>query len=328
MLDVDCKRPVAAGQQSPEPGFGELLSSVYDRGADWDRHKAQAQAPALVEALQAVLGYRYAGEVVRCSTVLALRRDKATGELGVRPFESCRRRWCPVCAWRKSLRQWAHLAERLPSLIEQHGPVRWVLLTLTVRNCAVDDLPATIDVMTEGWRRLTAPRIALGRLWPASAWIRALEITFPRPGEAHPHFHALLAVKPSYFTHAYVPQAEWVRRWRQACKLDYDPVVDVRRVKPLSPAVAQACGEAFAEAMGGLREVSKYVTKPADLGERAGDAVQGLAALKNRRFIDSGGWLRGVLKDEPPDEQLDLPEVEDVATFWWRAAEAKYRRKV
>lgn len=322
MLEVHCKRPVLGDQESREPGFGETLAAVYDRGADWDRHKAAAQNPVLVRALQSVLGYRYSGEVVRCSTVLTLQR-KATGELGVRPFESCRRRWCPVCSWRRSLKTWAQLTERLPGLLEQNGPVRWLLLTLTVRNCSIDELPATLDAMTGGWRRLIN-----ARGWPATAWVRGLEITFPRSGEAHPHFHALLAVKPSYFTHGYVPQAEWVRRWKHACRLDYDPVVDVRRVKPLSPAVAEACGDAFAEAMGGLREVSKYVTKPADLGERADDAVRGLAALKNRRFIDSGGWLRGVLKDDGPDEQLNLPEVEDVATFWWRAAEAKYRRKV
>ncbi|WP_322510818.1 protein rep [Chloroflexus sp.] len=242
--------------------------------------------------------------------------------MSVRPFESCKKRWCPVCAWRKSLKQWALLVDRLPALIEQHGPVRWLLLTLTVRNCTISDLKGTVDAMQRGFRALTNSKTKLGQQWPAQAWLKALEVTFPREGEAHPHFHCLLAVRPSYFKKGYVSQAEWVARWRKAMKLDYDPIVDVRRVK----ALGGISSDPLMEALGGLREVAKYVTKPADLQNNP-DGLRGLLALKHTRFVDGGGWLRGVLRDDQADEQLELPDVEDVATFWWRAVEMQYRRK-
>lgn len=319
--------PASAGVASPEPGFAQPLSEFLETAGDWEKHKAAAQERSLQEALRHALGLKYAGEVTRCSTILMLQREKESPEFRVRPFESCKRRWCPVCAWRKSLAQWAKLVERLPGLIEQHGPVRWLLLTLTIRNCGIDDLPQAVDTLLRGFRTLTHPGSRLGRDWPATGWLRALEVTFPRPGEAHPHLHVMMAVKPSYFTHGYIKQVEWTNRWRQACKLDYDPVVDVRRVRPLSPAVAQAVGESLAEALGGLREVSKYVTKPADVAGNP-DAARGLMLLRGRRFIDGGGWLRGVLKDIEEDGQLELPEMEHVAVFWWRAVEEKYRRRI
>lgn len=303
-----------------EQGFGELLADVYSEGASWDAHKARAQS--MRDVLRQALGYAYAQSTLRCSTILALQRDKSTAELSVRPFETCKKRWCPMCAWRKSLKQWALFVERLPMLLEKHGPARFIMLTLTVRNCPISELGATVKLMNDGFRRLSNSKTKLGREFPATAWLKALEITFPRPGEAHPHFHVLLAVRPSYFSHGYITQREWVARWRQACKLDYDPVVDVRRVKPMQTHPELAF---LGEALGGLREVAKYVTKPGDFN--SADAIAALAALRHARFIDGGGWLRGVLRDEQPDEQLELSDVESVAQYWWRAVELRYRRR-
>ena len=40
---------------------------------------------------------------------------------------------------------------------------------------------------------------------------------------AHPHYHALLLVKPSYFTKNYIKQSEWVEMWQKALRADYAP---------------------------------------------------------------------------------------------------------
>ncbi|MGA7810838.1 protein rep [Bradyrhizobium sp.] len=95
------------------------------------------------------------------------------------------------------------------------------------------------------------------------------------------HMHILLLVDPNYFSKAhdlYVPQAEWVRMWRECRGLDYAPICDVRRTKRVS-------------------EVTKYVTKSNDyLDEDADgwnadpDTIGTLhVALKNRRLI---AWSR------------------------------------
>ena len=327
ILGTSSRGAQAAPKSKPE--FGEPLADVYESGAQWDLHKARGQSRVLVAALRETLGEAYAGEVIRCSTILTLMRRSDTGDMSVRPFESCRRRWCPVCSWRKSLRQWGLMMERLPPLVEQHGPVRWLLLTLTVRNCPLADLPATVSAMQKGFRRLSHPSTKLGRAWPATGWLKALEVTFPREGEAHPHYHVLMAVRPSYFKKGYIPQAEWAERWREAMRLDYCPVVDIRRVKPLSPAIAEALGSGVAEALGGLREVSKYVTKPTEASSP--DALRGLLSLKSRRLIEGGGWLRGVLsaaQDEDDGGQEAQAEVQKVAQYWWLAAHQRYLRKL
>lgn len=302
--------------------FGEPLREVYADGVEWDMHKALSQRQELQDSLRNVLGHRYADEVSHCSVVLSLQKRCDDGSLIVRPFYTCKRRWCPICSWRKSLKRWALLVERMPGLIEKNVPIRFLLLTLTVRNCAIDELPNTIDLMLKGWRALTAPRTVLGRQWPATAWLRALEITFPRSGQAHPHYHALLAVRPSYFSHGYVTQKAWTSNWRQALGVDYDPIVDVRRVKPLG---GQQLPRELGEALGGLREVSKYVTKPSE--QHSADALRGLFSLRGRRFIECGGWLRGVFSDADDDGD-DLPDAETVAIYWWRAAENLYRRRL
>lgn len=317
------------GQQKvePEPDFGEPLEEVYDKGSEWDYRKAKSQA--LKPAIEQVLGMKYAGEVSLCATVVKLRRNKETGELGVRPQESCRRRWCPICEWRKSLKRWGILSERLPGLIKQHGPVKWIFLTLTVRNCAVDDLPNTVSAMSKGFRNLTNNKTALGRSWPGKAWIKSLEVTFPRPGEAHPHYHVLIAVKPSYFKGGnYIPQKEWAERWQKAMRLDYTPVVDVRRVKPLNQGNSSEADQQLAEAMGGVREVSKYALEPVDIDAGNPEAIRGLASLTSYRFVDCGGWLKGVFRDPENDDQTDKPEMQNVSEFWWRAAQMIYRRKL
>ena len=48
---------------------------------------------------------------------------------------------------------------------------------------------------------------------------------------AHPHFHALLLVKPSYFAKGYIKQSDWVEMWAKALRADYLPSVNVKAVK-------------------------------------------------------------------------------------------------
>ena len=48
----------------------------------------------------------------------------------------------------------------------------------------------------------------------------------------HPHFHAMLLVKSTYFNRDYINQVEWTDMWIKAMRLDYYPQVDIRAVKP------------------------------------------------------------------------------------------------
>ena len=89
----------------------------------------------------------------------------------------------------------------------------------------------------------------------------------------HPHFHAMLLVKSTYFHGShYINQAEWTDMWVKAMRLDYYPQVDIRAVKP-NP--RKTVDENKSKLHGAVLETFKYSIKPSDM----------LA------YDDSGEWL-------------------------------------
>ena len=120
----------------------------------------------------------------------------------------------------------------LPALLAAHTAGRWIFLTLTVRNCPIDELRDTLAGMNAAWNRLRLRR----EFRPVLGWIRTTEVTRGKDGSAHPHFHTLLLVPSSMLAGPhYVKQARWVDLWRECARLDYPPVVDVRAVRGDDP---------------------------------------------------------------------------------------------
>jgi plasmid rolling circle replication initiator protein Rep len=114
----------------------------------------------------------------------------------------------------------------LPKIVEAYPKHRWLFLTLTLKNSPITELKPTLTTMNRAFQRLSQRKA-----WPAEGWLRSTEVTRGRDGSAHPHFHCLLMVKPSYFGKGYINQAEWVELWRHAMRLDYDPILDCRAMK-------------------------------------------------------------------------------------------------
>ena len=223
----------------------------------------------------------------------------------------------------------ARFYQSLPQLVEAHPKARWLFLTLTVRNCPITDLRNTLQHMNQSWRRLVARK----EFKPVLGWVRTTEVTRGRDGSAHPHFHALLMVPPSWFRgQSYVKQARWVELWRDCARLGYDPVVDIRTVKDKAPK-----GE-DADPAAGLRkaavETLKYAVKPADMVADPEWFLELTRQTHRLRFVATGGVLKDVLKvDEETDADLALAdgpaEGKDDGSrlaFNWRSDERRYRR--
>ncbi|WP_414042022.1 protein rep (plasmid) [Acidithiobacillus sp. M4-SHS-6] len=279
-----------------------------------------------------------------------LRTQAETGELGIKlksaPF--CHNRHCPICGWRRGMKVKATLYAALPAIMDQYPTSRWLFLTLTVRNCPVDELRATIQHMGKSLKRMQERKN-----WPAQGWICGTEVTTgkDRDGTAHPHFHLLLQVPSSYFKGPnYIPTREWVRRWRDAARLDYDPVVDIRPVKPSKKALqrieeAKARGEDVdtrVEALrGAIAEITKYAAKASDLTQAGPEWLATyIEQVHGLKFLTSGGTLKGVLKDlrKQKGDDEDLVHVGDegeeggsdddpTLAFHWRAKRGQYQRK-
>jgi len=152
-----------------------------------------------------------ARRIANCShQILVEVQEKAEGppEAVLRGSRPCNARLCPWCEWRRSKAWRARLFKGIARFEESHLNYRAVFLTLTVKNCRLTELKETIKSMNKAWDRMKKCSF-----WPSEYWLRRTEVTVEKhldtseqPSEpfVHPHFHVMLLVKPSYFSHGYV----------------------------------------------------------------------------------------------------------------------------
>ena len=320
----------------------ELLRDVSQKDATWDEHRSWADkvSSALDEAGMPLSSAR----VRDCATSLFFghKLDMSTGELKLKlrnaPF--CHYRHCSICAWRRSLKHKAILMRALKPILEEYSTARFVMLTLTVRNCELSELRDGISQMNKSWNRLLKRKD-----WPALGWIRAVEVTRGDDGSAHPHFHCMLMLPASYFDGKnYVKKSEWAKRWQECLRVDYEPVCDIRIIKPRlkksdDDVTSNEIDSKIDAMRGGIAEVVKYATKSSDLLAGGKDWLLGyINQVANLKFLTSGGILKGIFKSQKDDEKEDLIHVgggEDDDTmsgkalrFDWRKMQKHYARKV
>lgn len=204
----------------------------------------------------------------------------------------------------------------MPLLEKDFPKARYLFLTLTVRNCKIDELRSQIDILNNAFRKLSRRKN-----FPAVGWLKSLEVTRGKDGSAHPHLHVLMMVKPSYFSHGYLSQKEWGKLWKSCLKVDYQPVIHVKAIKPKkSPTVI-------------LNEVIKYQTKESDLIADPAWFAEYVNQMHNTRAIALGGIFRDYFKalEEEPEDLIGKDEEEDLDSdsvhlfFSWRKNDRKYR---
>jgi plasmid rolling circle replication initiator protein Rep len=302
----------------------ESLSEASPKDAKWDDHRLYTD---IIRDIYANAGWeRYAERADACSTWLQFRRiegDKL--QLGKASF--CRLRYCPVCQWRRSLMWRGRFIEALPSIKDEYPTSRWILLTLTVKNPPMSELRATLTAMNTAWKRLIQRKD-----WPALGFIRSTEITRGEDGNPHPHFHAILQVRSSYFKKAYISKEKWQLLWKECLRADYLPVLDVRVIKE-----KEEGSDGVAGIMGGACEVLKYTTKVSKLILEEEFIVELTKQTHKLRFLATGGTLKKVLGNIEPESDDDLIHVDgdastDVPTeapkvdFLWKQDEKRYKR--
>lgn len=142
----------------------------------------------------------------------------------------------------------------------------------------------------------------------------------------HPHFHVLIAVKPSYFTSRnYLSAERWSVLWSESLRLDYKAVVDVRKVR----------GNTTADLNKAVAEVAKYACKDVDFiipddWDLTVETVRTLdKALDGRKLVAYGGLLRQIkaMLKQDDEETGDLVHVDNedkqldgqskLVYYWW-----------
>lgn len=255
----------------------------------------------------------------------------------------CHIRLCPMCQWRRSKKAFAQMSQ-IMDYINEHHKIRYLFVTLTVKNCEGDQLKATLDKLSKAWDSLrkypefnTKKKGSLIR-----GWYRAVEVTHnvdplsPSFDTYHPHIHAIFAVAPSYFrkTNRYYCDFERLQQiWRQAAQLDYDPDVSVNAISERDPvgvtkAIAEICKYSVKSNDYIIPNQWEFSVKTLELLDRE---------LAGRRFLSFGGVFREVhkllhLDDMETGDLVDLSgnqqETADDALVWyvWQAGYGQYIR--
>ena len=295
------------------------LSDLSPRDKPWDKHRANADR---IEAHYSGSEFsQYASRITFCSQLLEFAlvptEDMGSLKMKLRGARFCRVRHCPICQWRRSLMWKAKAYKVLPKIVEAYPNYRWLFLTLTLKNCRIDELRARLTDMNRAFQRMSQRKV-----WPAVGWLRSTEVTLGHDGSAHPHFHCLLMVRPGYFGKGYIKQIEWVDMWRHAMRLDYNPILDCRAVKR---------GK---QPMQLIPELLKYCTKEPDMTADREWFLELTRQMHKMRCVATGGVFKEYLKEleaEPEDliGESDTSEGEDEAKlyFGWKREEKKYRFK-
>lgn len=239
----------------------------------------------------------------------------------------CRVRLCPMCTWRRSLKIFSQV-KRITDAMNKRDEYRYLFLTLTVKNCAGEDLLQNLDVLSYAWKKFSKNESFKRAI---RGWYRGLEITHNVfDGTYHPHFHCLLAVKSAYFTSRdYLTQAKLTEMWRAALNVRYIPVVNVKKVRGVT---ARA-----------IAEVAKYAVKDADYinpedWKLTVETVRLLdRVLDHRRLVAFGGifkeWHKKLNLDDAVDGDLvhvdlECSEVDEdgrVVSYEWNVGYQQYR---
>lgn len=247
----------------------------------------------------------------------------------------CRIRLCPMCQRRKALKTYSDFVKMQSELTDY----AFLHLTLTVPNCDGDELSDTIKTMN----KLSSKLFSLEPFKKAFKGVaRHLEVSYNSTTiKFHPHFHCLVAVKPSYFKSRVYIKAETIQRlWSVLWKMRNENLKSDKWDTNKLLGVALADDERLQVHIvradsGALAEIAKYAVKPLEfectLKERAKVLEVLYEALNGKRLL----YLSGVFKEVSArlklklDDDEELPPIDKTQTinYYWNYRHAQYERE-
>jgi plasmid rolling circle replication initiator protein Rep len=268
---------------------GEILK---DGSTDWQKQKLKSLAVSKVFKTDSKTMLGRSIRMFECADTLVYDISDS-GERRLTRVWFCKDRMCPMCQKRRSLVVFHQVKNVCTAIATDFPTYKYILLTLTVPNVKIDDLPDKISDMSKAWGRLIK-RIEFSKA--TKGWFRTLEVTYNGDKDTyHPHYHVLVCVPSSFFTKGYIKQSRWLSLWQESMRDDSITQVDVRTIKPNPKKVGS---DAISSA---AAEVGKYATKPSDylckiptkdrylaVEKIVQDLAQGLA---RRKLVAFGGIM-------------------------------------
>lgn len=313
-------------------------SKLTDYNSDDQRWNFNKSANDVIGDFYSKSGYvKYAERANNCAYNLSMiLRANSEGEFIMRLQKVflCHLRMCPICQASRS-RVWRKRLDRgITAMLEAGENYRYLFLTLTVKNCDVADLRKTLLDMSKAFKIFMKDKNIIET---CTGYIKSTEVTKSKDFMAHPHFHILLAVKPSYFGHHYITQSKYVEIWQRALKVTYKPIVDIR------PIPVEKDKTLHVELLKkNVKEVAKYMVKPTDMiGKGKKEDREFFIELSNQLKGIKATNLSGVFKEyiktsEPSEEEILEANLEEIAeysasehllAFNWSRVDKNYYRK-
>lgn len=132
----------------------------------------------------------------------------------------CRSRHCQNCQRIKAFIWQEKMKEIIPELSINFKNGKYLFITFTVKNPKITNLRLVLKCMSRAYAKMfqrKAFRFVVGG-------IRSTEITRGKSGddEAHPHFHAIICLKTTYFKKEnYLSADEWGRHWGECLESEF-----------------------------------------------------------------------------------------------------------
>lgn len=248
------------------------------------------------------LGYQ--GRSVRmreCMNTIEYTKCNVCGEIHILQTNRCRDRFCALCQTqlaRKRFSEMTQVYDMIKPIIEG---TTTAMLTLTIKNCYVDDLKQTIKEMNKAFKRLKQSVYFEKNIM---GFAKTIEVTYNEEWNTfHPHFHILLLFRKkedNFFSIDY--KDDFAELWKKSLRVDYTPEIDIRE------AYSKVNGED--KIINAFLEASKYSLKTANALRIKNDMVfnQFVMAITNLQFCTYGGIIREArrrlnLQDEDYDDK-------------------------
>ncbi|MDA1937193.1 protein rep [Bacillus thuringiensis] len=191
---------------------------------------------------------------------------------------SCKNRFCPICAWRKACKDAMKIATMMEA-IKLEEKKEFLFLTLTTPNIKGDAVRSEIDRFNKAFNKLFKRRNVARSI---KGYIRKLEMTYNKERDDYnPHFHVLLCVDKNYFKRKelYIKQKEWLSMWREATDLPEITQVHIQKVELIREGNA-------------VGEIAKYSAKDYEMATSQEVFDVFYSALKSRQLVVYGGMFK------------------------------------
>lgn len=209
----------------------EELSDLNSRGKErpWKKHKLRNQK--VIELLHILGDHDKAHKIELCGNVLEFAACPDGHGKWLKHALFCKDRACVTCIYRKSLFTFRQFIQVSHKIIEIQPDTAFLFLTLTIKNCDVEDLTDTITHLNESYARLVRRKKIKAAF---DGVFKSLEVTYnAETNTFHPHIHAVVAVRKTYFQGKYyISHEELKKLWQKALKVDYEPDCWIEKVKP------------------------------------------------------------------------------------------------